>query len=107
MLKLFSRRPAAVAPPTVFPAPAITRTLPLCRPDNRPSPLKGFAEITMKTAETAAFRALQHEESGDHVEAKAYLNDAGEFLSQLGGPRKPESADAVYQWCAARRAGEV
>lgn len=72
-----------------------------------PAPLRTIQNTNMKTAEYIAVQSLIVSEAGDPDEAKALLGDAGEFLSQLGGPRWPQSADEIYQWCAAKRAGEV
>lgn len=61
----------------------------------------------MRRAEWHAFRSQQLDAAGDPFEAREHLKDAGEFLSQLGGPRWPKTAEEIYQWCAARRALEV
>ena len=72
-----------------------------------PAPLRTIQEVNMKTAEYIAAQHLIMLEAGDPEEARLLLGDAGEYLSQLGGPRWPKTADEIYQWCAARRAGEV
>lgn len=72
-----------------------------------PLPTRTIQEINMKTAESIAFQSLQAAEGGDDEEARLLLGDAGEFLAQIGGPLRPQSADEIYQWCAARRAGEA
>jgi hypothetical protein len=61
----------------------------------------------MDTARWHAFKSLQFDEAGEPEEARAHLQDAGEFLAQIGGPARPESAEAIIQWCAAREVGEA
>ena len=100
--RLFNRRtPEALkrppTPPPELPAPLIVI---------RPVRLDKVAELNMKTAEWHAFRSQQLELAADPIEAAMHLADAGEFIGPLGGPRLPQSAEEVYQWCAARRAGE-
>lgn len=64
-------------------------------------------QMAIETARWHAFQSLRQDEAGDVEEARLHLVDAGEFLAQIGGPLRPESAEAIYQWCAAREAGEV
>ena len=94
MLKLFRR--SAPVPPASAPVVSV-----------KPLPLRSIQECNMKTAEWHAFRSLQLAEIDDMLEAREHLRDAGEFLAQIGGPRWPQSAEEIYQWCATRRALEA
>jgi len=101
MLGLFTRaktKPRDEAPPALVTASGA----PLA-----PAPLRTVLETTMKWAEERAFRSQMCDAAGDPEEARALLGDAGEILSQIGGPRRPQSAGEVYEWCGAKRAGEV
>lgn len=62
--------------------------------------------LVMKGAERHAFHSQQLEAAGDEYEARLHLGDAAEYLSQIGGPSRVQSAEEVYQFCAARRASE-
>ena len=102
MLGLFTRtkpRPPRDATP---PALITASGAPL-----KPAPLRTVLETNMKTAEWHAFHSQMQEAAGNDDEAVAHLGDAGEFLSQIGGPRWPKSAGEIYEWCGAKRAGEV
>lgn len=100
--RLLSRRtPEALKRP-----PAPEPQQPLALVGLTPVRAQKVQEVNMKTAEWHAFRSQQLELAGDPLEARLHLGDAGEFLWQIGGPRWPKTAEEIYQWCAARRAGE-
>ncbi len=81
-------------------------------PQNQPirtnAPDRELAQqkVLMRTAEWHAARSQLCEVAGDPEEAREHLKDAGEFLAQIGGPLRPQSAGEIYQWCAGRRALE-
>jgi hypothetical protein len=80
------------------------------RTDPEPAAARISAALQTSILATAwwhAFRSLQLDAAGDPDEARAHLLDAGEFLAQIGGPARPESAEAIFQWCAAREVGEA
>jgi hypothetical protein len=63
-------------------------------------------DLIMKGAEWHAFQSQRVEAAGDHLESRLHLQDAAEYLTQVGGPNHVQSAEEIYQYCAARRAGE-